>query len=236
MSNEDVIAEAIAYIKCHKKELLDEYIVQKGYVSVSNPFTIFMAGSPGAGKTEFSYGLQEEHTKLDPESKPICIDVDEVRRFIPSYDGHNSDLIQRAASLGVEKLFDYVQDHKINAIIDGTFANYEIAKKDILRALNKSRKVGIMYLYQDPYLAWEFTKKREKIEGRTVPKETFINAFYNAKENVNNAKKEFGKKIELHLVVKNYENKVQDTMFNIQEVDPYIKITYNKKKLEEILC
>lgn len=236
MSENDLSLESIAYIKSHKRELINEYILTKGYISVSNPFTIFMAGSPGAGKTEFSYGLQEEHAKLDSASKPICIDVDEVRHFLPGYNGHNSDQIQRAAALGVEKLFDYVQDHNINAIIDGTFANYDIVKKDIIRALNKSRKVGIMYLYQDPYLAWEFTKKREVVEGRTVPKETFIDAFYMSKENVNKAKKEFGKNIELHLVVKNYENKIQDTMFNIQEVDPYIKITYNKKKLEESLC
>lgn len=187
-------------------------------------------------KQNFSYGLQEEHSKLDPASKPICIDADEIRHFIPSYTGKNSDLVQRAASLGVEKLFDYVQHHQINAIIDGTFANYDIAKSNIKRALDKGRKVGIMYLYQDPTVAWEFTKKRETIEGRIIPKEAFIRAFYSAKENVNKAKKEFSKNIELHLIIKNFENKVQKTMFNIESVDSYLNITYNKEKLEEILC
>lgn len=53
MTNEEIVSEAIAYLKKHQKELIEQYITQKGYVSVSNPITIFMAGSPGAGKTEF---------------------------------------------------------------------------------------------------------------------------------------------------------------------------------------
>jgi hypothetical protein len=57
--------------------------------------------------------------------------------------------------------------------------------------LDKGRKVAIFYIYQDPLIAWKFTQIREKVEGRYIPKEAFIDAFFNAKENVEKMKKEF---------------------------------------------
>lgn len=74
-----------------------------------------------------------------------------------------------------------------------------------MRCLNK-RIVSVFYLYQDSLRAWEFTRKREEEEGRHVPKVAFIEAFFKAKENVNAVKKEFGKEVEINLVIKNFAN------------------------------
>ena len=200
-----------------------------------NPFTIFMAGSPGAGKTEFSISLIKQLGEKDPNTKVVRIEVDEIRDIIPNYDKTNSNLIQPAAAIGVEKLFDHVQAHDQNALVDGTFANYEVALKDVKRALGKNRKVGIIYLYQDPAIAWDFTKKREKLEGRVVPKEMFIQAFLNSKENVNKIKREFRNGVRLSLVIKNFENQVEKILFNIDNVDSYLKIKYNSPTLLKIL-
>jgi hypothetical protein len=45
--------EAKKFIKDHKKELIDKFILQKNPLRQSL-FAFFMAGSPGAGKTEFT--------------------------------------------------------------------------------------------------------------------------------------------------------------------------------------
>ena len=106
---------------------------------------------------------------------------------------------------------------------------------DIKRALKRNRKVGIFYIYQDPIIAWEFTKKREAVEGRHVSKGMFINSFFLARENVNKIKELLGDKIELHLVEKNYTNELENTKFNIDKVDNYLKLKYTKEDLAQLL-
>lgn len=236
MTTDEAIRKvAIQFVKNNKKFIISKFADLTKFPSSQNPFTVFMAGSPGAGKTEFSISLIKQLSEKDPNTKVVRIDADDIRDIIPQYDKTNSNLIQSAAAIGVEKLFDHVQSHEQNVIVDGTFANWEIAKRDVKRALNRKRKIGIIYLYQDPVIAWDFTKKREKLEGRIVPKETFIQAFLNSKENVRRIKKEFGNAVRLSLVIKNFENRVEKTLFNIDNVDSYLKIKYNPQTLLKVL-
>ena len=199
MSNDDLEEKAKDWIKNNKKFLIEKLANLKNFPGVSNPFTIFMAGCPGAGKTEYSKSFIASY---DSNTRIVRIDADEIRDIIPGYSGGNAYKFQGAAALGVEKLFDYIQDHKQNVIVDGTFSDFKIGLSNIERALNRNRKVGIFYLYQDPIIAWEFTKKREKVEGRHVSKEMFIKSFFLAKENVNRVKAILKDKIELNLVEK----------------------------------
>lgn len=232
MSNEDLEKKAKDWIRNNKKLLIEKFADLNNFPGVSNPFTIFMAGCPGAGKTEYSKSFIESY---DPDTKIVRIDADEIRDIIPGYAGGNAYKFQGAAALGVEKLFDYIQNHKQNAILDGTFSDFNIGLSNIERALNRNRKVGIFYLYQDPVIAWEFTKKRETVEGRHVSKDIFIKSFFLAKENVNRVKSILKDKIELNLVEKNYTNELAKTRFKINNVDSYLKKLYNKEALEELL-
>ena len=234
-SDEDARKAAIEFVKKNKKLIISKFADLTKFPPSQNPFTVFMAGSPGAGKTEFSISLIKQLSEKDPNTKVVRIDADEIRNIIPQYDKTNSNLIQSAAAIGVEKLFDHVQDHSQNVVVDGTFANFEVALKDMKRALGKNRKVGIIYLYQDPSIAWDFTKKREKLEGRFVPQEMFIQAFLDSQENVNKIKKEFGNDVRLSLVIKNFENQVEKTLFNIDNVDSYLKIKYNSQTIRKVL-
>lgn len=234
-SDEDVRKAAIEFVKKNKKLIISKFADLTKFSPSQNPFTIFMAGSPGAGKTEFSISLIKQLSEKDPNTKVVRVDADEIRDIIPHYDKTNSNLIQSAAAIGVEKLFDHIQAHNQNTIVDGTFANYEVALKDVKRVLGKKRKLGIIYLYQDPAIAWDFTKKREKLEGRVVPIEMFVQAFLNSQVNVNKIKKEFGNDIRLSLVIKNFENRVEKTLFNIDNVDSYLKIKYNSRTLRKVL-
>lgn len=71
------------------------------YPPSDNPITIFMAGTPGAGKTEFSITLIETFG-----GSFIRIDADEIReRMRPlGYNGLNADIFQDAANKGVNLL------------------------------------------------------------------------------------------------------------------------------------
>lgn len=228
--------DARTFIKKEKQILLKEFCSLEKFPSVENPFTIFMAGSPGAGKTEFSKELIALFSRYKDATEIVRIDADEIKKFIPQYNGKNSNILQGAASLGVEKIYDHVLKYSQNALLDGTFAKYDISRKNIIRSLKENRIVSVFYLYQDPLRAWEFTRKREELEGRYIPKEAFIEEFFKAKENVNAIKKEFGKNIEISLVMKNYANETEKIKFNIDNIDNYLDMSYNKKSLNEILC
>ncbi len=224
--DEQVHDAAVKFIKSHKKELIEQFASDKNYLQEKNPVSIFMAGSPGAGKTEFSRRFLKVN-KLNM----VRIDADDVKEFIPQYNKKNSSDVQGASSLGVEKIYDYVLKAKKSAILDGTFAYYKKVKENIERSLKYGRYVSIFYVYQDPLVAWEFTKAREVIEGRNVPKNVFVDSLFQAKENVNKIKLEFGKNVHLDVIVKNFENSTEETHIGVENVDQYVTINYSRSVL-----
>ncbi|MEI8344422.1 MAG: zeta toxin family protein [Candidatus Moraniibacteriota bacterium] len=244
MKEDELIEKSKSWIRSNKKMLIEKFIGDISYIPDIAPFSMFMAGSPGAGKTESSkrfikdfikrYNRETGNTKK--QINVVRIDPDEIRELIPGYTGANAELFQGAVSLGVEKLYDYVIAKKLSVVVDGTFANYAVAHKNIKRAVDKKRKVGIFYIYQDPLVAWDFTKKREDEDGRRIKKTTFIEAFFKAKINVNKIKVDFGNNIEVLLIMKNYKNDVYRTRFNVDKIDNYLKIKYTKKSLIEKIC
>ncbi len=214
-------------IKDNKKLLIEKFAKLETVPSKENPFSIFMAGSPGAGKTEFSKAFIKSNLSISA----VRIDADEIKKIIPQYNGHNSDVVQGASALGVEKIYDFVLKNNQNVIIDGTFANYNISYSNVKRSIKRNRIVAIFYIYQDPLIAWDFTKKREKLEGRYVPKEMFIKSFFTAKENVKRIKLDFKDKIEVFLIKKNCSNGIEKAWFNIKDIDNHLKIEYTIKSL-----
>ena len=122
----------------------------------------------------------------------------------------------------------------INALLDGTFA-YERAMENIERSLKHNRDILIYYLFQDPVIAWKFTKAREAEEGRKVSKEVFINAFVRARENVEQAKANFGDKIELNLIIKDFTKDFEQIYPNVNHLDKYLPKIYTKEELENII-
>lgn len=96
-------------------------------------------------------------------------------------------------------------------------------------------KLDIFFVYQDPLQAWDFTQKREALEQRRVSKEVFIEASFRARENVNRAKEIFGSKIELNLIIKDFEKDLEQLEINIENIDRYIKKGYTKEELEKLL-
>lgn len=231
--------EARQYIKDHRKELIERFASLDKFPPSEEPFTLFMAGSPGAGKTEFSKSLLKILSKGSDVFESIIIvriDADEIKEFIPYYNGENSDVVQSAAILGVEKIYDFSIKKKQNILVDGTFASYDVSRKNIITSLKKGRMVGIFYVYQDPVRAWELTVARGNKEGRYIPKDFFVNSLFNAKNNVNRIKEEFGEKVIVNLIEKNYDGFIDKPRFNIGNIDNHLKIKYTRESLEEKLC
>ncbi|MDO8581711.1 MAG: zeta toxin family protein [bacterium] len=222
--------EAMRYVKEHKHDILKKFIDPKIFASVIVPVSIFMAGSPGAGKTEYSQRLISERGP-----NVVRVDADEVRVLMPQYDGKNSYVVQAAAAIGVEKLYDHVLKKKLHCVMDGTFSNLEKAKSNIQRSIRKGRVVQIFYLYQDPLVAWEFTKKREALEHRNIPKDAFVNALYLAKENVQKVKKEFGDQLVVNIVLKDFKKEYEKLIHDVVTVDQYVEIGYTKNDLLALL-
>lgn len=233
MSDEDLQFEAIAleYVKSHKKELIERFCPPAICHAVTNPISLFMAGSPGAGKTEVSKGLIKKFNDI-----PVRIDADEIRGFCPGYRGTNAHLFQKAANKGVNILYDYALHNDINCIMDGTFA-YGGAAENIERSLDRQRKVEIWFVYQDPVRAWEFTKAREAQESRRVLKETFIKAFFESRDNARAVKDRFGQSVELNILIKDYEKNDEDLHLNVQagELDRLADGRYSLEELGSIL-
>ncbi len=226
---------AQAYVKSHKKELCEQFASPTVYPSINSPSSYFMAGSPGAGKTEFSKAFIKELEEKEPTRKIVRIDADEIRDILPGYNHKNSSELQPAASIAVDKILDSVFKHDQDFLLDGTFSNYAIAKKNIDRCLSHNRKIGLLYLYQDPVVAWKFTQIRESHEGRNIPKAAFITEFFNSKECVNRIKSEYGSKIELWLIKKDFSSNIEKTEFNIDNIDNYLKIEYTEEDLDKDL-
>jgi UDP-N-acetylglucosamine kinase len=251
--------QAKKFIDDHRDELVERLILSKRPLRLP-VVTIFMAGSPGAGKTEFSRrympsALDKDDRKLvgslrkrgvdieSVESLFVRIDVDDVRDFLPPDLYHKTDeksgvhgnahVVQSAANHGLDILRKYCFENDISFIHDGTFSNYDTMRALIKKSLKQGRDVHIFYIYLDPLAAWEFTRARECLEGRNIRKEKFIEQFFASRKNVDLAKKEFGRDIKITFVLKDADTHVRESEFNVSSVDKFLKMQYDKGSIRE---
>lgn len=222
--------KAKAFAKANKKNIARKFTDKSIYKPEDNPVSVFMAGSPGAGKTETSIELIGLIST--PEYPVMRIDSDELRTEFPGYTGDNSYLFQKGVSILVEKIHDLALKQKQSFLLDGTLSNFEKAKENIKRSLAKGRLIQILYVYQDPYLAWEFVQAREMEEGRKILPEHFIDQYFAARENVNRLKERFGKQIRIDLLLKNIDNSHRAYEANISQIDNHIPEKYTSESLE----
>ena len=217
-----------------KKKIAKEITSTLAYPSETNPVSVFMAGSPGAGKTESSKWLI---TKLAGKEDGILrIDSDDLRNSFKEYGytGGNSHLFQGATSILAEKIHDYAIDNQQSFVFDGTFSHIDKARNNIMRSVNHNRPVQILYVYQDPIQAWEFVKARALKDGREVPKDAFIEQYFKARKTVNILKKEFPS-VKVYLLIKNIDGSTQEYRENIDIIDNYVKEEYTVDALNNML-
>ncbi|CQR26094.1 PezT Zeta toxin [Streptococcus varani] len=216
--------KSLEYAKVHKREFLNSILKNKELNQ--NKDAVFMAGSLGAGKTEVAEALTAVMSNL------VVIDADYFRSQFPDYNGKNSSLFQRGAAYLVDFCFTEVLKKSYSFILDGPFAIGK-AKKNVERSINRDYQVSIYYVYQDPLIAWDFTKERERKQGRHVPKETFINAYFQSRKNISELKNQLGNQISLHIVQKDYQNNISDIQFDVDSLDLILPQMYSREELEE---
>jgi|SRR5690554_1023282 len=221
-------AMRLVRIKAFKRKVAKHYV--DSFPQEESPVSVFMAGSPGAGKTEVSEKLIEELG-----GDVLRLDSDDLRHEFTGYTGINSYVFQDASTRLLESLHDRALKRSVSFILDSTLSSYDKAVSNIERSLNRGRSVLISFVYQEPQQAWAFVKAREKVEGRRVPMDIFIDKFLLSRQVVNALKKKFNNNVVLQVLVKNIDG--SDKLFNsnVDSVDPYLGKKYNRASLEKIV-
>ena len=88
-------------------------------------------------------------------------------------------------------------------------------------------------------MAWKFTRAREETEGRNIPKSAFIEQFLLARDTVNKIAGEFGDKVIIFFVKKDFEKNTVENLVKIDHktgaIDHHIAECYTKEELEKRL-
>ncbi|AUG10861.1 zeta toxin family protein [Pseudomonas sp. S09G 359] len=228
LAENDISEEALRFARSNKKSIARRLTDRAIYPPEESPVSVFMAGSPGAGKTEASIAL----VNLFADVSILRIDPDELRNEFAAYQGANSWLFQRGVSILVEKIIDHALDQRQSFLLDGTLSNLKVASRNIERSLKKGRFVQILYVYQNPMLAWDFVKAREEAEGRRIRKEHFIEQYFAARDVVNALKLEYGGDVHVDLLIKHIDNSGRLYKAGVDKIDYHIPEQHTRADLE----
>lgn len=227
---ERIRSQALDFARANKKRIARQLTDPEVFLPEEHPVSIFMAGSPGAGKTEASIELIR-----DVGGALLRIDPDELRSEFAAYSGENSWLFQPAVSVLVERILDTALRQKQSYLLDGTLTNYDKARENMQRSLHRDRAVQVLYVYQEPQQAWQFVQAREATEGRRIEPETFIRQYFEARQVVNRLKLEFGRAIQVDLLLKNNDGSHRAYQANIDQIDNHVPEKYDAQALALLL-
>lgn len=230
-AEQSLYEDALRFARSNKKIIARRRTDKLLYPPEEAPVSVFMAGSPGAGKTEASIAL----VNLFADAAILRIDPDELRHEFPGYQGKNSWLFQGGVSILVEKILDFALDQRQSFILDGTFSNIDVARRNVDRSLKKGRFVQILYVYQAPQLAWGFVNAREAAEGRRIHKEHFIDQYFAARDVVNALKLEYRGDVHVDLLLKHIDNSGRLYKAGVDKIDYHIPEQHTRADLETTL-
>lgn len=225
----EIIEAAIKFAKSNRTRIANEVTDLSVFPAVDNATAVFMAGAPGAGKTEVSQFLAQQFAST------LRIDADEYRSLMPGYDGSNSHLFQGAVSLLVERVLDKVFKKRQSFILDGTFSSLKVARRNVERALRHGYSVELMFVFQSPIVSWSFVEAREQQEGRRILLDTFIEQFLTSKQVVDQIKVDFGPAVNVTLLMKNLDINSTEYINVDKSIDDHLSWHYNARQLKEDL-
>lgn len=228
LTDEAIQAQALAFAKLHRTRIARERTRLDLFPSEEQPVSVFMAGSPGAGKTEASMELLNEFDSI------LRIDPDDLRTEFPAYSGSNSWLFQGAVALLVERIHDRALEQGQSFLLDGTLSNYAVAEKNRERSLKRGRLVQILYVYQAPEYAWSFVRAREVQEGRHIPSEKFVDQYFWAREVVRKLKLKYGNQIRVDVLQKNTDGTTQRSFADVEDIDMWVPERFNREQVMAI--
>lgn len=211
----------------NKKQLIKEVTGSITPPTDARPIAVFLAGIPGAGKTEFI-------NRLFAHNEPIVkIDLDEIVKLFPGYKPKKYYEFRTAANIIVDECVIYCRKHKLNFALDGTFG-YGKAVENIKHAL-KRHDVIILYVWKDPLQAWQLTKDRELITNRAIDKSGFIQSYENVPKNLKIIRKKFQESVPIIAFRKNKTNDNFQMTQSDRIIDDLLNNRYNKDELEQLI-
>lgn len=229
----EIAEKALAFAKNNRTRICRRLTDINMFPPEESPVSVFMSGSPGAGKTETSKELVS--SLAQDQGGVLRLDPDDLRAEFEEYHGSNSYLFQKAISVLIERALDYVFRNNQSFLLDGTLSSYGVAEKNIQRSINKERAVLIIFVYQRPELAWQFVKAREKLEGRRILPEHFIDQFFGSQLVVDVLKEKFADKIQVDLLIKDNDGLTASYQSNIDRLKPCLKTHYTRDELVDIV-
>lgn len=187
LTDENIEEYAFEEIRSQKKTLPNKFF------SYNHPskIAIFLAGPSGAGKTETAEKISE-NLKID------IVDTDRVRQICNGYTGEKANLFQKAASRGVSILLNHAFTNNLSFILDGNFAEYDIQKENIERAISRGYQIDILFVYRDYNTSKKYTETREKKQGRKVPESVFNRKFEDSMKTTLQIAKEYPVSLKLY--------------------------------------
>lgn len=215
----------------NKRAFANKVVTDAGVEPHDEPAAFFMAGLPGAGKTEFT-----ENLISDLGLKVVRIDMDEIATHIDGYDPGQAHAFREAATDVLNAVFDRAAHRRVDFIMDGTFRSGS-ALGNLQRCVKKGYHIKLFYLHQEPSLAWEFTRAREKVERRSIDRGGFIDAYFEIFANLDLLAEANIPNLTLDVVVKDRNNKIGYWHENVRpnEIDEIIGKRYNRAQLERML-
>lgn len=235
MTEDESVEEQSAwdYAKANRASIARRLTNPEKYPGEQAPVSVFMAGSPGAGKTEASIELLK---KFEGDTPILRIDPDELRLEFAGYAGANAYIFQRAVTVLVERIHDLALKQCQSFILDGTLANFNVADKNIERSVKRGRAVQILYIYQEPASAWRFVQARERQEGRRIRAEHFVTQYFAARDVVNKLKVKFKQTIKIDLLLKNIDGTDRRYFANVDQIDRYVPEKYTLDDVKKLIA
>lgn len=225
-----ILEAAVLHAKAKKKQIAKDFTNPAVYRSEKKPVSVFMAGCAGAGKTEAAIELIASFG-----TPTMRIDPDELRSHFESYNGTNSWLFQHPVSILVDKIHDNALEQCQSFVMDGTLCNFGRADHNISRSIKRNRRCVIIFVYQKPELAWRFVEAREKVEGRRIAAEVFVEQFFVTAQVVNDLKKKYGKKIRVDILIKNTDGSPKTQEQNIDKIEDSLHDAYDREGLLKLI-
>lgn len=163
-----------AKAKAWTKDRNNQRTVINSHVGIDTPrgkkVAFFMAGIPGAGKTEFVLGMR---TRESPLKDFVIIEHDQLVEYIDAYKPEHYYNYRKAGSTLVTALFSHCLAHEFPFIFDGTLS-HDNARRNIKKSLEHGYETTIIYIHQDIKSAWQLTKDRELVKKRAIERMGFM--------------------------------------------------------------
>ncbi len=159
-------------VKIWVKDKINQNKVVKQFFADNKPhnhkLAFFMAGIPGAGKTEFTQNtIKEESPEL------ISIEHDQLVEYIDGYRPEDYYKYRKAGSVLVTRIFSECLKHDYGFVFDGTLS-HENGARNINKCLKHGYQVIVVYISQASSAAWELTQARELVRNRAIERSGFV--------------------------------------------------------------